>query len=151
MPWTLVRYGCAAALALWALLGLRMVLVYLGVVRSPIGIGPNLPFATRSLARSVTCAVYSALLFCFSRAATLAVAAVAFWVVRRMVRNLFRRFWFRYLAHVLLDVQRRSDPSAIQDTSGPKFQEALNAAYRTVESAHAPVSPLGKQQEAGCS
>ena len=149
MSWTLVRYGCAIALVLWSLQGVRMVFVYLSVVQSPIGLGPNLPFATRSLARSLNSTVYSAILFCFSGGVTLAVAVVVFWAVRRMVRGLLRRLWFRYLAHVLLDIQRRSDPSAVQETSGPRFQEVLDMAYRVVESAHAPVSPFGKTREAG--
>jgi hypothetical protein len=149
MSWTSVRYVCAIALVLWSLQGVRMVFVYLGVARSAIGVGPNLPFATRSLAWSVNSAVYSAILFLFCRGVTVAVAVVVFWVVRRMVRASLRRLWFRYLAHLFVAMRRRSDPSAVQETSGPIFQEALDMAYRVIESAHAPASPFGKTREEG--
>lgn len=149
MPWTTIRYGCAIVLALWALQGLRMVLVYLGSVHSPVGIAPSLPLATRSLARSGSSAAYSILLFCFSRPLPLAIAFVAFWVVRLTTRNLLRRLWFRYLAHVLLETQRQSDPSAVQETSGPRFEEALHEAYKFIEAAHAPLSTMGKRGQTG--
>lgn len=46
MSWQIVRYVCATALAVGSIFGFRIVLIYLGIVDSPIGIGPHLPFAT---------------------------------------------------------------------------------------------------------
>lgn len=149
MSWSLVRYVAAIAMGLWALGNLRMVFVYLGLLESPLGLGLHLPFATRSLARSADSAVYSCLLFCVSRGVVLAVAVVAFWIIRWAIQGSLRRLWFRYLAHVLVEIERRSDTSAVQETSGPRFQDAIEAAYIEIASAHAPVSPFGEAPEAG--
>lgn len=139
MSWTLVRYTCVIALLLFSIQNVRMALIYMGFVRSGIGIGAHLPFATDSLARAANFAAYSAILFCLVRGIAVAAAVIVFWAIRRFIRAPLRRLWFRYLAHLFLDIERRLDPSAPRQTSGPEFQTALDAVYRVIESEHVPV------------
>jgi hypothetical protein len=135
--WMLARYVAAIGIGLWSLQGFRMTFVYLGVAKaSPLGIGTNLPFATRSLATAINCGVYSILLFCFGRPVLLAISVAGYWVLRITLQGFPRRFWFRYLAHVFVEMERRYDPSAVQETSGPRFEEAIGRTYSLIEDAH---------------
>lgn len=98
--WTLAHYAAAAAMGLGAFLP-AVFLCFSAFHPPPIGI--SLSFATRSLARSMNCAVYSVLLFCFGRGVALIIAVAVYWVVRGMVRRPLQQLWFRYLAHSVLE------------------------------------------------
>lgn len=116
-----------------------------------LGIGINLPFATRSLGRSINSLVYSVFLLSMPIfRATEAIGvdpAISFTATLVLFRSFVVCSEFHYSApgfgilHTfLLKRARQTDLEAVKERSGPRFEEAVSTAYNIISSEHGWVS-----------
>ena len=133
------RYVLGVGCLIWAVMGIRMVLVYLGAVASATVPVMSYRLATMSLRKSIASVYYAVLLFVCREWTVIAALVVLFWCVRCLTANFVRKVWMEYLANYAVAQMRQIDPEfaeATGKTSSAEFQEALQRARQIIAEDH---------------